>query len=45
MNRVLSPLNLHKLRDGFYRDAVRLLDRALEQKSFDAVAELRSPIL
>ena len=43
MNRVLSPLNLHKLRDGFYRDAVRLLDRALEHGSFDAVAEIAQP--
>jgi cytochrome P450 len=43
MNRVLSPANLRKLRDGFYRDAIRLLDRALEQRSFDAVAELAQP--
>jgi cytochrome P450 len=43
MNRVLSPANLRRLRDGFYRDAVRLLDRALEQRSFDAVAELAQP--
>ena len=40
MNRVLSPSNLRKLRDEFYRDAVHLLDRALEQETFDAVAEL-----
>src|SRR5260370_225241 len=43
MNRVLSPANLRRLRDGFYRDGVRLLDRALEQRSFDAVAELAQP--
>ncbi len=43
MNRVLSPPNLKKLRDGFYQDAVRLLDRALELGSFDAVAELAQP--
>jgi 4-methoxybenzoate monooxygenase (O-demethylating) len=43
MNRVLSPANLRRLRDGFYRDAVRLLDGALEQRSFDAVVELAQP--
>ncbi len=43
MNRVLSPRNLRELRDGFYRDAVRLVDRALELGSFDAVAELAQP--
>ena len=43
MNRVLSPPNLRKLRDGFYQDAIRLLDQALERKSFDAVAELTQP--
>jgi cytochrome P450 len=43
MNRVLALPNLRKLRDAFYRDAVRLLERALEQKSFDAVAELTRP--
>ncbi len=43
MNRVLSPRNLRELRDGFYRDAVRLIDRALELGSFDAVAELAQP--
>lgn len=43
MNRVLSPRNLRELREGFYRDAVRLVDRALELGSFDAVAELAQP--
>jgi 4-methoxybenzoate monooxygenase (O-demethylating) len=43
MNRVLSPRNLRELRDGFYRDAVRLVDRALDLGSFDAVAELAQP--
>ncbi len=43
MNRVLSPKNLRELRDGFYQDAVRMVDRALELGSFDAVAELAQP--
>ena len=43
INRVLSPRNVRELRDGFYRDAVRLVDRALELGSFDAVAELSQP--
>ena len=43
MNRVLSPRNLRELRDGFYQDAVRMVDRALELGSFDAVAELAQP--
>jgi cytochrome P450 len=43
MNWVLSLPNLRKLRDGFYRDAIRLLDRVLEQGAFDAVAELAQP--
>jgi 4-methoxybenzoate monooxygenase (O-demethylating) len=43
MNRVLALPNLRKLRDSFYHDAVRLLDRALELRSFDAVAELTQP--
>jgi 4-methoxybenzoate monooxygenase (O-demethylating) len=43
MNRVLSLPNLRKLRDGFYGDAIRLLDRVLEQGAFDAVAELAQP--
>jgi hypothetical protein len=43
MNKVLSPANLRKLRDGFYQDACRLTDRVLEQRSFDAVAELAQP--
>jgi cytochrome P450 len=40
MNRVLSPRNLRELRDGFHRDAVRIIDRVLQLGSFDAVAEL-----
>jgi cytochrome P450 len=43
MNRALALPNLRKLRDAFYRDAVRLLERALELESFDAVAELTQP--
>jgi len=43
MNRVLLPKNLRDLRDGFYRDAVRMVDRALELGTFDAVAELSQP--
>ncbi len=43
MNRVLSPRNLRELRDGFYQDAVRMVDRALELGGFDAVAELTQP--
>ena len=30
MNRTLAPRLLRELRDGFYREAVRLLDRALD---------------
>ena len=43
MNRVLSPRNLRELRDGFYQDAIRMVDRALELGNFDAVAELAQP--
>jgi 4-methoxybenzoate monooxygenase (O-demethylating) len=43
MNRVLLPKNLRDLRDVFYRDAVRMVDRALELGTFDAVAELSQP--
>jgi cytochrome P450 len=43
MNRVLSPKNLRNLRDGFYQDAVRLVDHALKLRSFDAIAELAQP--
>ena len=43
MNRVLSPKNLRELRDGFYQDAVRMIDRVLELGTFDAVAELAQP--
>jgi cytochrome P450 len=43
MNRALSPKNLRDLRDGFYRDAVRLIEHALQLGTFDAVAELSLP--
>jgi hypothetical protein len=43
MNRALSPKNLRALRDGFYREAARMVDRALELGSFDAVVELARP--
>jgi 4-methoxybenzoate monooxygenase (O-demethylating) len=43
MNRVLSPRNVRELREDFYRNAVRLVERALELGSFDAVAELSQP--
>ncbi len=43
MNRVISPSNLRKLRDGFYEHATRLINRALELGSFDAVAEVTQP--
>jgi 4-methoxybenzoate monooxygenase (O-demethylating) len=45
MNRALAPRLLRELRDGFYRDAVRLIDKALELRSFDAVAEISQPYL
>jgi 4-methoxybenzoate monooxygenase (O-demethylating) len=43
MNRAVAPKLLRELRDGFYREAVRLLDKALELGTFDAVAELSIP--
>jgi 4-methoxybenzoate monooxygenase (O-demethylating) len=45
MNRAVAPKLLRELRDGFYRDAVRLVDKALDLGSFDAVAELAQPYL
>jgi hypothetical protein len=45
MNRALGPRLLRELRDGFYHEAVRLIDRALDLGSFDAVAELSQPYL
>jgi hypothetical protein len=43
MNRALSPKNLRELRDGFYREAARMIDHVLELGSFDAVIELGRP--
>jgi hypothetical protein len=43
MNRAMSPKNLRALRDGFYHDAVRMIDHAVELGSFDAVVELARP--
>ena len=45
MNRALAPRLLRELRDGFYREAARLIDRALDLGSFDAVTELSQPYL
>ena len=45
MNRALAPRLLRELRDGFHREAARLIDRALDLGSFDAVAELSQPYL
>ena len=44
MNRVLSPRNLRELRDGFYRDAVRMVDRALEFGSFRCGSRIDSAL-
>ena len=43
MNRVVSPKNLRALRDGFYEDAVRRIDRLLQLGAFDGVPELAQP--
>jgi hypothetical protein len=43
MNRSMSPKNLRALRDGFFREAVRMIERALDLGTFDAVAELGRP--
>ena len=40
MNRAVAPNLLRALRDGFYQEAVRHIDKALELGSFDAVTEL-----
>jgi cytochrome P450 len=40
MNRALSPKNLRALREGFYQDAIRIVDRVLELGAFDAVTEI-----
>jgi cytochrome P450 len=40
MNRAVAPNLLRALRDGFYQEAVRHIDKALEFGSFDAVTEL-----
>ncbi|HEX3914511.1 MAG TPA: hypothetical protein VHW71_13455, partial [Steroidobacteraceae bacterium] len=40
MNRAMSPKNLRALRDGFLREAARMIERAVDLVTFDAVAEL-----
>jgi cytochrome P450 len=40
MNRAMAPNLLRALRDGFYQEAVRHIDKALALGTFDAVAEL-----
>ena len=40
MNRAVAPNLLRALRDGFYQEAVRHIDKALALGTFDAVAEL-----
>jgi 4-methoxybenzoate monooxygenase (O-demethylating) len=40
MNRAVAPNLLRALRDGFYQEAVRHIDKALELGTFDAVTEL-----
>jgi cytochrome P450 len=43
MNRAVAPNLLRALRDGFYQEAVRTIDRVLELGTFDAVAEVSIP--
>jgi len=43
MNRAVAPNLLRALRDGFYQEAVRHIDRVLDLGTFDAVAELSIP--
>jgi 4-methoxybenzoate monooxygenase (O-demethylating) len=43
MNRAVAPNLLRALRDGFYQEAVRTIDRVLELGTFDAVAEISIP--
>jgi 4-methoxybenzoate monooxygenase (O-demethylating) len=43
MNRAVVPKLLRELRDGFYQEAVRQIDRVLELGTFDVVAELSIP--
>jgi cytochrome P450 len=45
MNRAVAPNLLRALRDGFYQEAVRTIDKVLELGSFDAVAEISIPYL
>ena len=40
MNRAVAPNLLRALRDGFYQEAVRHIDKALALGTFDAVTEL-----
>jgi 4-methoxybenzoate monooxygenase (O-demethylating) len=40
MNRAVAPNLLRALKDGFYQEAVRHIDKALELGTFDAVTEL-----
>jgi len=43
MNRAVAPNLLRALRDGFYQEAVRTIDKVLELGTFDAVAEISIP--
>lgn len=43
MSRVLSPAALRRLRDGFYQDAVRMLELLLDRGTFDAIDDLGIP--
>ncbi len=43
MNRAVAPNLLRALRDGFYQEAVRHIDRVLALGTFDAVAEISIP--
>src|SRR5579862_21602 len=43
MNRALAPKLLRELRDGFYQEAVRVIDKVLALGTFDVVAELSIP--
>jgi cytochrome P450 len=43
MNRAVAPNLLRALRDGFYQEAVRTIDKVLGLGTFDAVAEISIP--
>jgi cytochrome P450 len=43
MNRAVAPNLLRALREGFYQEAVRTIDKVLELGTFDAVAEISIP--